>query len=843
MKKALIKAAVFLGVFFISLFAVSGIINKGNTDMTAEMGPATFPLIYMNLNGEKINCLHGYAQEMEGSYLRDTITVIPERRNVQFEIEKYNAEISDVSYELRSVDGERLVENGKVGNIEEDGASISASITLKDLIDAGTEYNLILILETESGDIRYYTRVILAEDYYVKEKLAFVKNFQEKTFDKEAASELTKYLESNSEGDNTTFANVNIHSSFQQITWGELNAEPVTEPNVSIKEITGQTGTFELNYVVSVMEGTTKNYYNIEEYYRVRYTADRMYLLDFDRTMGQILDVEASIYTNNKISLGITNDKIQFMESDGGGMFAFVNANRLYSYNVSDNKMALIYGFYDKKNADARTIYNHNDIRILSVDETGSIQFVVYGYMNRGRHEGGVGIQVCTYNSQMNTVEEEIYIPYTKSWQVLKQDVELLAYVSRENQFYIMLDRTIYAVDLYEKTYEVLASELFDGSYQISESNARIAWQNSENPYAGTELTIMDLNSKKRVGIKAESGELITPLGFMGEDVIYGLAKKEDVVKDETGRVTFPMYKVVIQDEQGKVIHTYAPADAYVVESRIQGNQLSMSRVRKTENGMYVSIADDQIMSTEEAEEGSNYIETVTTQTYEKVVQIVVKNTINHKTLQILTPKEVLFEGGRELAFEHEETSEEFYYVYEKGNIAGIFMNPGSAVNLADSVSGVVVNDSGAYVWRKGGRNIKNQIMAITGTKVSEEQNSLAVCLDTMLQFEGVMKNTAQQLMQGKTVIEILEEGIPEAQILDLTGCSLDSILYYVNKDIPVLAMLHDGSAVLVIGFNELNIVLMNPETGTVYKKGMNDSKEWFEKNGNCFITYITDEN
>lgn len=842
MKKALIKAAVFVCVFFISLFAVSRILNKGNTDMTAEMGPATFPLIYMNISGEKVNCLHGYAQEMEGSYLRDTITVVPEGRTVQFEIDKYNAEVTGVSYELRSVDGERLIENGEVTNTQENGDSISASITLKDLIDAKTEYNLTLILETEGGEIRYYTRVILAEDYYVKEKLAFVKDFQERTFNKEAAAELTKYLESNSEGDNTTFAKVNIHSSFQQITWGELKVEIVTNPVINIKEIAGQTGTFELKYIVSSLEGKNRNYYNIEEYYRVRYTADRMYLLDFDRTMDQILDVEASVYTNNKISLGITNEEVQFVESDGGGMFAFVNANRLYSYNVSDNKMALIYSFYDKKNADARTMYNHNDIRILSVDETGNVQFIVYGYMNRGRHEGGVGIQVCNYNSQLNTVEEEIYIPYTKSWQVLKQDVEQLAYVSRANQFYIMLDRTIYAVNLYEKTYEVLASDLFDGSYQISESNARLAWQNSDNPYAGTALTIMDLNSKKSLEIKADSGELIAPLGFMGEDVIYGLAKKEDVVKDETGRVTFPMYKVVIQDELGEIIHTYEPGNAYVVESRIQGNQLSMSRVRKTENGEYVSITDDQIMSTEEETVGNNYTETVTTQTYEKIVQIVVKNTIDHKSLQVLTPKEVLFEGGRELEFEHEETQEDFYYVYEKGSIAGIFMNPGSAVNLADSVSGVVVNDKGAYVWQKGGRSTKNQIMAITGTQITEEKNSLAVCLDTILQFEGVMKNTEQQLMQGETVIEILESGMPEAQILDLTGCSLDSILYYVNKDIPVLATFNDGSAVLVIGFNELNIVVMNPETGTVYKKGMNDSKEWFEKNGNCFITYVTDE-
>lgn len=76
-------------------------------------------------------------------------------------------------------------------------------------------------------------------------------------------------------------------------------------------------------------------------------------------------------------------------------------------------------------------------------------------------------------------------------------------------------------------------------------------------------------------------------------------------------------------------------------------------------------------------------------------------------------------------------------------------------------------------------------------------------------------------------------------QILDLTDCKLDAVLYYVNQDIPVLVMLEDGSAVLLIGFNEKNTVLMNPETGSVYKMGMNDSAELFEQNGNRFITYI----
>ena len=48
------------------------------------------------------------------------------------------------------------------------------------------------------------------------------------------AKELTKYLEPNSKlTDNGTFHKVNIHSSFQQITWGSL--EPVQEDAASIR--------------------------------------------------------------------------------------------------------------------------------------------------------------------------------------------------------------------------------------------------------------------------------------------------------------------------------------------------------------------------------------------------------------------------------------------------------------------------------------------------------------------------------------------------------------------------------------------------------------------------------
>lgn len=129
--------------------------------------------------------------------------------------------------------------------------------------------------------------------------------------------------------------------------------------------------------------------------------------------------------------------------------------------------------------------------------------------------------------------------------------------------------------------------------------------------------------------------------------------------------------------------------------------------------------------------------------------------------------------------------------------------------------------------------------MAIQGEELGEERSSLAVCLDTLMAYEGVVRNSEYMLEKGDSVLTILEEGLEGAQILDLTGCSLDAVLYYVDREIPVLVMMQDGGAVLLIGFNEKNTVVMNPESGTVYKVGMNDSTEWFEKNGNHFITYI----
>ena len=843
MKKTIIRIAVCVVVFLASALIIGNIMNQGHNNMTMEMAPATLPMITMESGGVACNELHGNTVEMDVAYQKDCITLLGEGRQANFTVDTFGREITGISTEVRSIDGSRLIENSEVTGWKANGKSFSVSLTLKDLIDTNTQYSLTLILELEGEQkVYYYTTILWNDDVHISEILEFATDFHGKLYDKEVAKELTKYLEPNSKlTDNGTFHKVNIHSSFQQITWGSL--EPVQEDAASIRltQISGNVASLLMDFVVSTGEGKNKIYYNVEEYYRVRYTSERMYLLDYERTMTQIPDT-TRMYANDKILLGITDENVDMMESADGNTVVFSDMGQLLSYNAATNGLTVIFSFYDKDNADRRTLYDNHGIKILDVDEGGNVKFAVYGYMNRGRHEGETGIQIISYDNSLNTIEEEVYIPYSKSYAVLKDEMEQLLYRNRQQHVYFFLENGVYDVDLENRSAEQLVSIRQDDSLQVSENHEIIVWQEGDDINHSNQLNVRNLNTGEQTVIRAEDGEAIRPLGFMGEDIIYGVARESDIRTENSGQIFYPMYKVCISNSSGDNLKEYGQDVIYIVDCAIEGNQITLSRIQRSENGSYQEILDDQIMNNVEEEPGQNKVVTADIDIYERYVQIQTKTTIDTKTIKVLNPKEVVFEGGRELTLDAvSEVSR--YYVYNAYGVQGIYSAPGKAVKEAYDSAGVVANDRGITVWLKGNRVSRNQIMAIKEESVTDQKNSLTVCLDNILRHAGITRNTEYDLAQGKTAIQILEENMTGVQVLDLSGCSLDAVLYYVNQDIPVLAILEDGEAVLVTGFNEFNVVIMEPSTGKLYKKGMNDATTWFAENGNHFISYMKIDN
>lgn len=838
MKKAWIKKVAAIFIFIGAIFISDSVMNRGNTEVTMDMPQATFPVVSVLSDEYKINTMYGYKEKRQELYIKEHITPIKNNREITFLVDEYGSTVKSISYEVRSVDGERLIERGDVGILEKTKEEIRFTVQIKDLTEENKEYTFITILTMKDGEkIYYYTRFIEKEDSYLKEKLDYVLMFHNTTFSGTDGEEIRKYLESSSKESNADFHQVNINSSLKQVMWDQLPIKKLTEPKIQIKDIDESTAMMLLNYLVKVEDGTKEHYGFVEEYYRVRYTADRMYLLNYERSMEQIFEPSKETVDKDIISLGITSKDVQIVESEGGMNLAFVNANRLFSYGSSDNRFTEIFSFYGKGYMDGRNLNRNFDIKILNIEDSGSLTFSVYGYMNRGIHEGEVGIAVYYFDYTANTIEELIFIPYEKSEQILRNEISNLLYLNMENHLFFILEGRLYDVNVSEKNYTIAIEGLVKGHYTISQSGRMICWPSQGLVDEETQLQWMNLSNGTLLKIKAGYDEYLKALGFMEEDLIYGLAKKQDVKKEINGTTLFPMYKIMIKNKEEKNLKEYKKDGFYVTHCEIEGNQITLQRIRKKEEDKYEKAENDHIASNDMELGNVNRVSTISKDIYKTVVQIVSKNTINTSTLKLMNPKEVIYEGGRSLQIEM--VQEPRFYVYGPKGLEQITSASFEAVTKALEISGTVVDENGNNIWKKGTKYTKNQIMAITERKAEKEESSLAVCLDTMLSLEGISRKTQADLDRGKDAITILQKNLRNHRILDLTGTSMDTIYYYLDQDIPVLGIINQKEAYLIIGFNEQNIVLMDPVKGAIYKKGRNDSAQMFAESGNQFVTYV----
>lgn len=839
MKKALIKVTVVLATFIAAVLITSSLVNLDSIDMTSEMSGATLPVVTTQYNGISINRMYGYVKDMDLSYMRDSITPLMSGRRMKLDIDTYGATVMGISYEVRAVDSGRLIEDTSIDSFTVDARHIESDIIIKDLIENNKEYEFILKLELAGGAlIKYYTRIISPEEYHISDKLEYVSDFSNRTFNAAAAEELTMYLEPNSQGDNTTFGKVDIHSNFTQVTWGDLRPLKVTDPVITVKELSSMTGSFVVDYYVTTTDEEDIKYYKVKEFFRVRYSKERMYLLDYERTMDQIFVDEKTSYFDTNILLGINSGEVSFKESDDGKTIAFVQDGRLYAYDTTNNSMAYLFGFYDTFTEDMRMMNDDHKIKIMNVDEAGNIIFLVYGYMNRGIHEGETGVSAFYYDASVNTIEELAYIASEHAPDLLIKEVEKLSYMSSNGVLYELIGRKLYGIRAESRNFEVIADNLTEGSYLISDNNRMVAWQVGNGTRDSQQLTLMNLDTAKKTPIMIYSYETIVPIGFMGEDLIYGVAKKSDIAKDRMGNPILPMYEVNIYNETKGKLMTYHQNDIFISEGEVNGNLITLHRLIKKEDGTLDETTNDQIMSAEDVTATKNILSNILSDRYEKLSVIKMDKNIDAQSMKHLRPKTVLYEGTRQIDIKQDET-EDKYIVYGKYGADSFYVEANAALTRAYDISGIVMDETGRYLWKKTSRSTKNQIMAIEHNASSESRSSLAVCLDTMLEYEGIVRNSQYMLSQGQSVLEILKNALPDYEILDLTGCTIDMVLYYVNQDIPVLVMLENDESVLIIGFNETQLVFMDPNLEELYKISTEDAIELFKQGGNCFITYM----
>lgn len=174
----------------------------------------------------------------------------------------------------------------------------------------------------------------------------------------------------------------------------------------------------------------------------------------------------------------------------------------------------------------------------------------------------------------------------------------------------------------------------------------------------------------------------------------------------------------------GNLLRSDERKDIYITRWTVTDERVMLDRVQLV-NGAYKEIEQDYLMLNNKPVEGKNKYQTVTVDKYLKYVQIQTRKEIDTKTIQVLNPKEVVFEGGRTLKLSKEEEKADRYYVYGAYGVSGIYISEAKAVEQAYEESGRVTDEEGRCIFIRGNRVTRNQIMAIKETSISEERSSL----------------------------------------------------------------------------------------------------------------------
>ena len=798
-KRILKEVGVLAVIFLVALFVFSFVLNKGNERMTADISSATYPQINFSCQSMTVNTLSGYAKEMDVTAVRDTITpVINGRMNVN--LKSYDNVVMGMDYELYSLDGSEMLYKATINSPEE--VSI---FEFPDREILKEQKVMKVTLHMEDKDIYYYTRVVEATDSNVLVCLKYMRDFHEHAIAKAENTGVGKAIEPNEKGNNSTFQHVTINSDYDHVTWGALEPKVQGDVKWNITELNNSYTCVLMEYQVRCIgEENETDTYRVKEYFKVRHSesAKKTYLLAYDREMEQIFDPMRQVLGKKGVILGIADKDLSYMSNKKGTIVSFVQANELWSYNKDADKISKIFSFSSDESFDERNLTDKHTIKILKTDKLGNIVFAVCGYMNRGEHEGEMGIAVYYYNAEENSVEEKTFVTFDR---VMESDIY---YNMGKELLYVMANGNVYEVNVVTGHQRAIIENLNEGEYVIAPNRNIIAYTPEKD--AKNRINIFYLASGSEQTVSCSAEEELVPIGFIGNDFVYGVKNPADTGKDISGGKIIPMYKVEIQDKKGTVVMTYEQKDLYILNASIEENMITLDRGEQ-EKGKYSHVDYDYITNNEEATESKVVLESYLTEFKQSQRRLTFEDGIEDTEPKIHKANHLT--AKRKTNVELDITTSSNYYLYAYGKLQSSYVNLGDAIADAKECTGVITDAAQNCIWETGNRYLNYSI--------TDKQQ--------------LIQDLASKLEKGEAPLEAAES-MGNVKIMDLSGCEMADLLYIVNKDIPVVAVTSRNKAVIITGYNEVSVFYLDPESGERHGVSVSKIDEMTAKSGHTYI-------
>lgn len=820
-KRIAVLSAVFVAaavIYFLWPFG-RGEEKKEGITYTA-MEEASLPVVYPVSLGQEMAPLFGHREEKAVTAERDSLLVLPDDRRLSVRI-AYGQGIRALSYEIRSMDMEHLVERTELSgwSAGEDG-SISAELPIQNLLEQGEEYQLGIRADLDDGSTAwYYARILPADESHAREMLALAMDFSEKTMNYEDSQDLTMYMETDQNADNGSLGNVTLKNSFTQMTWGNL-AMTRTEPvYVTLKEFNDDIAHIEIAYEASGV-GKVGNAdeeaksYRIVENFTLKWTNQRIYMMDYSRTMNEEFSGEAENYSGKRIVLGISDGQENYSKSSDNGQFtAFVVNKELWCFDMKNAESVQVFAFGGAGDTDVRNVHEEHGVEILSVSDVGAVDFLVYGYMNRGVHEGETGIALYHYETEGGSLEERLFLAASLPYSRLKQDLELLAHQGENGSLYLLAGGTVYGIDLTSYEAVEIASDLTDERFAVSGDGSRLAWQENTGVYDSPAIYFMNLDTGSRTQIGGDDGNSYRILGFVGNDCVYGTGTAGDYITSNGRIAGLYLRSIDIAGMDGEPVHYEKPG------SLISGVEVGDSRIhiRLTNDrsgGLFGAFTSDTLVCNSEALPGRMdsvgwYASDIRGRIYfiQLPADIPAGSRVRTRAVTRLAS-----DGAVRLAVTPSADAGQEFYAYGRGRLLGRFTRFSEAAAAAYDSMGFVSRGRYGVIWSRAAK--------ANAATIRDLQNSLRGI--------EVYRNNPENSLS-----------VDAGYLLDAAGTPLTQVLYFVGKGIPVLAYTGEGSALYLYGYDQGHARIYYPDTGSIATWDMEETASYFSGLGNDFLCLI----
>ncbi len=837
--RVLILVAIYIGAV---IFFANGMTERifGERKELTPLSSPTFPTVTIKVGDEEMNVLHGYASNLNEMIMRESITPLDSDRTFTLIIDENESLIKKLKYEILDENGIE-VESDSMIVLDTGEEQKTVKIRTHENLKNGVEYVAkITLITNQSRRIYYYTRLKLYDDGHMTEKLDFAKGMHESMFDGLLFADYEKYFEPSKKSDNTSFASVNIHSSKEMLTYGDLNPTIEFEAAPTVTEFYETMASVMFDYVISVDTEYGKEMYRAKEKIRFGYSATRMYLYNYERTMEVIYNPEHVSLNTDEVKIGITDKcDIQTICNKSGTYFAFVADRRLMLYDSTDNKLISVFSFRQDTGDYLRDLYDQHDVRIIKVSEEGDIDFYVCGYMNRGEYEGRVGILLYRFNRAEMYIEEQAYLPVSSSYQLLRYDIGDFIYRNDLDVFYFTMYDTIYAYNIASKKLQTIANDVPRGNLVFCEEENYVAWQNKSDVSLADEIIILDLETGSRIVVSSPIGENIRMFGRINNNIVYGFSTPGDEYSFEDGNSLIPAHKLLICNGKGSVLKEYEKPGFYIVGIEEGDNDIYVMRMTKNEStGRYTEAEGDYVMnrrqeSTDTFKETKRVTERLLTEYYisfPETVDIVSKPTQTSALVNVIREDATV-------RVVQTVTEDDVYYAYSFGEVVLASSKASKAITTADAAVGTVINSEGKLVWERGVKSPKREITDIEPS-FDNSLTSMQNCMKMLLAYKNVEANAADFDRTRTTAAKWLGT-VMKSSPVELTDCTLDEVLYYVYRQRPVIVETPSSKVCLITAYDQTAVTLVEPASGRIARYQYEDAEALFTGAGNRFLSYL----